>query len=75
VISPGIGALLSLPLAPAGPGAWRVDGGLPAGLHLDARVVESPAALRLEVRGGRWTSPLGELPLGQATLHLPRVGG
>jgi hypothetical protein len=74
-ISPGVGALLTLRLEPAGPGAWRVAGGLPAGLELDARVVESPGELRLELRGGRWTSPLGALPLGALTLRLPRVSG
>jgi hypothetical protein len=74
-ISPGVGALLSLRLAPDGPGAHRVVGGLPAGLTVDARVIESPSTLRLEVRGGTWTSPLGALPLGAVSLRLPRVGG
>jgi hypothetical protein len=75
VISPGVGALLTLRLAPDGPGAHRVVGGLPDGLELDARVVESAAALQVEVRGGTWTSPIGTLSLGAVRLRLPRVGG
>ena len=75
VISPGVGALLTLRLAPDGPGAHRVVGGLPAGIAVDARVFESPGALQIDVRGGTWSSPLGALPLGATRLRLPRVGG
>ncbi|MFN9939059.1 MAG: hypothetical protein ACK56I_06250, partial [bacterium] len=73
LISPGVGALVTLRLAHDGPGAYRVVGGLPAGLEVDARVVESPGLLRVDVRRGTWVSPLGPLPLGAVSLRLPRV--